>query len=93
MTAADRETKKYLTGHVYRHGRVMDVMNRAEAVVDELFQRYWQDPAALPADWRLAGDAGADDRARRIADFLAGMTDRYALGEYRRLFGSEADLG
>jgi dGTPase len=92
MTAADQETKKYLTGHVYRHGRVMDVMNRAETVVDELFARYWQDPTALPEDWRPADGAGADDRARRVADFLAGMTDRYALGEYRRLFGTDADL-
>jgi dGTPase len=93
MTEADREIKKYLTDHVYRHRRVMDVMDRAETVVERLFQRYWQDPSALPPDWRLAADAGDDDRARRIADFLAGMTDRYALAEYQRLFGIEADLG
>jgi dGTPase len=93
MATADREIKEHLTAHVYRHRRVMNVMDRAEAVVDRLFERYWQDPSTLSADWRLPDNAGDDDRARQISDFLAGMTDRYALAEHKRLFGESAELG
>jgi dGTPase len=92
MAAADRDIKAFLTERVYRHRRVMSVMERAEGVVDRLFRRYSEDAAALPAEWRMPA---ADDerRTRTIADFLAGMTDRYALAEFARLFGGKADLG
>jgi len=92
MAAADRDIKAFLTERVYRHRRVMGVMERAEGVVDRLFRRYSEDAAALPAEWRLP-EADDERRTRRIADFLAGMTDRYALAEYERLFGGKADLG
>lgn len=93
MAASDREIKRYLTTNVYRHRHVMSVMERAEKVVDRLFERYWDNEADLPQEWQAVG--GGDDaaRARRIADFLAGMTDRYALAEFERLFGSRAMLG
>jgi len=92
--AADRELKAYLKKNVYRHEKVMRVMRSAEDVVKQLFERYWRDPAALPDGWRADG-SGLDERrrARAIADFLAGMTDRYALREYQRLFDASADLG
>jgi dGTPase len=70
----------------------MGVMEQAEGVVDRLFRRYLEHAPALPAEWRLP-DADDERRTRRIADFLAGMTDRYALAEYERLFGGKADLG
>jgi dGTPase len=70
----------------------MSVMEGAEDVVDRLFRRYSEDAAALPAEWRAA-EADDERRTRTIADFLAGMTDRYALAEYARLFGGKADLG
>ena len=67
-------------------------MTRAEGVVSRLFQRYLADPSAMPAAWRL--DAADEARwARRVADFLAGMTDRYAIGEHQRLFDVPAELG
>jgi dGTPase len=93
LEASDRAIKRLLTERVYRHRRVMRVMEQAEAVVGRLFQRYWNDTGALPDEWRA--DAGSADagRARQIADFLAGMTDRYALAEYRRLFDERLDLG
>jgi dGTPase len=93
MKENDRAIKRLLTARVYRHRRVMSVMERAEAVIDGLFQRYWSNAASLPEEWRA--DAGATDfeRARRIADFLAGMTDRYAIAEYERLFGAMAEFG
>jgi dGTPase len=71
----------------------MRVMDQAAGVVRDLFARYSIDPDALPAEWR-EGLAGAEEpaRARRIADFIAGMTDRYALAEHARLFDSTPEL-
>ncbi len=94
LAAADTAVKAHLKQHVYRHERVMSVMRAAERVVERLFERYVGDPAALPDDWRpRAEDADPVRRARRIADFLAGMTDRYALREHKRLFDAWPDLG
>ena len=93
MEENDQAVKRLLTARVYRHRRVMGVMERAEAVVDGLFRRYWSDAVSLPQEWRADADATDSERARRIADFLAGMTDRYALAEYERLFGTTAGFG
>jgi dGTPase len=89
----DRAIKSFLKQRMYRHVRVMRVMNEAVRVVRELFVRYNACPDDLPAEWRegLAG-AGEAARARRIADFIAGMTDRYALAEHARLFDSTPEL-
>lgn len=92
MAESDRAIKRLLTTKVYRHARVMSVMERAEAMVGSLFQRYWEKPAFLPDEWRPSRDSDGAHRARLIADFLAGMTDRYALGEYRRLFGKSCEI-
>ncbi|MCX5493590.1 deoxyguanosinetriphosphate triphosphohydrolase [Kaistia dalseonensis] len=90
----ERAIKAHLWRHVYRHPRVMTVMTAAEGVVERLFERYWSDPQALPEEWRKGLDpADNSRRARRIADFLAGMTDRYALREHQRLFDAMPDLG
>ncbi len=89
MADADRAIKAMLKVNVYRHRRVMDVMDKAEGVLARLFARYVEDPAALPATWRPQPGDDAGAQARRVADFLAGMTDRYALAEYRRLFGED----
>ena len=90
---ADRAIKAFLKTRMYRHGRVMHVMNQAAGVVRDLFARYCERPGDLPAEWR-EGLAKADDagHARRIADFIAGMTDRYALAEHARLFDSTPEL-
>jgi dGTPase len=65
---------------MYRHGWVMRVMGEAEAVVRDLFAHYAAAPADLPDEWG-AGIAAVDEatRMRRIADYIAGMTDRFAL--------------
>jgi dGTPase len=85
--------REFLFARVYRHPRVMRVMGDAEDVVVELFQRYANDPAALPPEWQAqAPPQGAPEYLRYIADFLAGQTDRYALAEHRRLFDATPDL-
>jgi dGTPase len=78
---------------MYRHARVMRVMDEAADVVRDLFARYSAHPADLPAEWK-DGLATLDEasRIRRIADFIAGMTDRYALAEHARLFDSTPEL-
>jgi dGTPase len=91
MAAADAAIKAFLLPHMYRHERVMAVMGEAERVVAELFGAYSADAGALPGEWRL-GIADTDTRARRVADFIAGMTDRYALIEHARLFATTPDL-
>lgn len=89
---AEAAIKRYLGAELYRSPPVMEVMTQAEELVAALFARYWDDPAALPEAWRQ--DLGDDQRrGRRIADFLAGMTDRFALAEYRRLFDRMPEFG
>ncbi len=89
----DAAIKSFLLTRMYRNPRVMQVMEEAERVVSALFARYQANPADLPAEWQddLKGldEAG---RARHIADFIAGMTDRYALAEHGRLFDSTPEL-
>jgi dGTPase len=86
MAVADREIKAVLRRAVYRNDAVMAVMNEAEAMVRKLFRRYLSDPETLPPDWRPAAGDDPAAMARRVCDFLAGMTDRYAAAEYGRLF-------
>jgi dGTPase len=90
---ADRAIKGFLEKRMYRHARVVRVMNQAADVVRDLFARYSARPADLPAEWSEGID-GLDEasRIRRIADFIAGMTDRFALAEHARLFDSTPEL-
>ena len=89
MATADGAIKARLREDVYRSAAVMDVMDNAGRIVRRLFERYCDDPEALPEGWRQAAEAA---RMRVVADFIAGMTDRYALSEYRRFFGEAPDL-
>ncbi len=89
MAEVDRALKAKLSREVYRHAGVMGVMVKAEAVIARLFARYRDDPAALPEAWR---PPAGEERERTVADFLAGMTDRYALLEHQRFFGGVAEL-
>lgn len=93
MAETERATKRFLFARMYRAPRVMQVMSDAEGVVRDLFARYRDDPAALPAGWLADGEvAAAGGRERRIGDFIAGMTDRFALVEHQRLFDSSPEL-
>ena len=83
----------FLFANVYRHPRVMAVMRDAETIVRDLFARYMTAPAEMRGPWRSAGEAceGAE-RAALVGDFVAGMTDRYAIKEHRRLFDATPEL-
>jgi len=93
VAEAEADIKAFLKQHMYRHPRVMRVMGEAEDIVSNLFARYQDDPSALPAEWQdgIAQESDAA-RARRIGNFIAGMTDRFALTEHQRLFDSTAEL-
>ncbi len=83
----NRVLQRFLNERMYRHERVENIMNRARRVVRDLFEAYLEDATLLPQNWRAA--ALTDDRARyarQVCDFIAGMTDRYALDQHKRLF-------
>lgn len=85
--------KAFLLRRVYRHERVMRVMNDAETIVRDLFARYLAEPSAMPASWAAeAPRLGERARARLVGDFVAGMTDRFAIAEHRRLFDATPEL-
>jgi dGTPase len=97
MAEADRAIKSYLFPHMDRHPRVMRIRDDASRVVTVLFERFLGHPADMPGEWAAAvaaveGTDAAPRRARIVCDYIAGMTDRYALAEHRRLFGTAPDL-
>jgi dGTPase len=89
----DREIKTFLFERMYRHDRIMRIMQDAQQVVVDLFTHFMARSNDLPPGWLQPSD-GPDEagRARRIADFIAGMTDRYALVEHARYFDSTPEL-
>jgi len=85
--------KAFLKQRMYRHKRVMRVMGEAEQILFDLFARYQETPGDLPAEWVEETERETEGgRARRIGNFIAGMTDRFALMEHQRLFDSTPDL-
>jgi dGTPase len=87
MRNNDRALKDFLLERMYRHYRVNRMSSKARRVVRDLFGLYLAEPDCLPGEWRRFA-AGSDDpqTARVAADYLAGMTDRFALDEHHRLF-------
>lgn len=85
------ELMQFLREHVYRHYKVLRMTSKARRVVRQLFDAFFEDVNLMPTEHRdLAvrseADLGAHGRARAVADYIAGMTDRYAILEHRRLF-------
>jgi dGTPase len=94
MIPAEKELKAFLYKNMYRHDEVMRVREDADLIVRQLFDAYLADPRAMPEGWREGLERASDRvKARHVADFLAGMTDTYALKEHRRLFDRTPDLG
>jgi dGTPase len=93
MSEAERGIKDFLTPRMYRHERVMRVMNEAADVVRDLFRHYAARPFDMPEEWSSDLRPGdADAIARRAGDFIAGMTDRFALAEHARFFDTTPEL-
>lgn len=89
ISEADRAIKRFLTPRMYKHERVLATMNDAQQILRELFSHYFGDIKSLPPEWSEdIADGGAPLKARRIADFIAGMTDNFAIKEHHRFFDS-----
>ena len=92
MRAHDRALKIFLFERMYRHDRVNRMSSKAKRVVHDLFRLFMVEPECLPSEWWALVEGSEADRARIIADYLAGMTDRFALDEHRRLFDAYAPV-
>jgi len=88
MAGQERRLKAFMYANLYHHEQQRETATRAREVIARLYAGYSQDPAKLPESWRTTLPAEEPGRARHIADFIAGMTDRYAMNCYRALFGT-----
>ncbi len=85
MREQQTELKRFLRTNLYQHYRVNRMSAKAQRIVRELFEVFMNDASLLPDDYQKQGQTD-QDKARAVADYIAGMTDRYAIREYQRLF-------
>jgi dGTPase len=85
MRAETTALKRFLYANLYRHYKVNRMRVKASRVIRELFDAFMTDPVLLPFDYQVTG-GDAHKQARKIADYIAGMTDRYAIREHKRIF-------
>jgi dGTPase len=95
MRDNDRVLRAFLRRRMYRHYKVNRVMSKSRRVVQDLFALFMSEPECLPTEWQAELDGGGavtdmTRRARLVADYIAGMTDRFALAEHRRLFDMDS---
>jgi len=86
LSAQQQAMKRFLRTHLYHHYHVLRTANKAARIVTDLFSAFLSDQRLLPPQYQTV----ADDAPRRVADYIAGMTDRYAIKEHRRLFAVDA---
>lgn len=82
--------KSFLRQNLYRHYQVNRMTSKARRIIKEMFEAFMQEPRLLPPDYQMPAEIRSEERerlqARKVADYIAGMTDRYAMREHRRLF-------
>lgn len=83
MQEENRQLKTFLREGLYRHYQVLRMTNKARRIIHDLFFAFLEDPRLLPPQYQAYA---TEDKARAVADYVAGMTDRYAMKEHRRLF-------
>ncbi|MEM5584808.1 deoxyguanosinetriphosphate triphosphohydrolase [Roseibium sp. AS2] len=94
MVLQEKAVKQFLFARVYRHADVLAVRRVVARIVRDLFERFLAQPETMPKPWNVGlGDLNEKEVARRVCDYIAGMTDRYAIEEHRRLFDDTPDLG
>jgi dGTPase len=89
MQQANKQLKEFLFHNVYRHYRVMRAVDKTKRFITELFDFYLENPEVLPSKWQAKIESGIDSSYRIVCDYIAGMTDRFAQQEYRKLFETE----
>ena len=90
LAAQERALKRFMYATLYHHPDQLAAADRARVIVTDLFRAYQDDPALMPAEWRDECALEEPTRSRHIADFIAGMTDRYAEKRHREIFGALA---
>lgn len=86
MLQQQLELKQFLRNKLYRHYRVNRMSSKAQRIIRELFTAFHDDPKLMPDEFQMRAK---EEKSRAVADYIAGMTDRYAIREYRRLFTVE----
>jgi dGTPase len=89
MAAQERRLKTFMYERLYYHPEQVAAAERAREVVARLFAAYADDPRLMPAEWQARLPAGEPQRARTIADFIAGMSDRFAMQAVRQIHGEQ----
>lgn len=89
MAQKNKALKQFLRQNLYHHYKVNRMSAKAERIVTALFTAFYEDSDLMPTEYQLLAE---QDKARAVADYIAGMTDRYAIREYRRLFAIEENL-
>ncbi|MBB3879548.1 deoxyguanosinetriphosphate triphosphohydrolase [Sphingomonas pseudosanguinis] len=87
MRVEERDLKRFMYANLYHHPRQLAAADAAHGIVKGLFAAYRADPALLPEEWRERLPEAEPERSRHIADFIAGMTDRYAVRSYQQIVG------
>jgi dGTPase len=89
IAAKNQALKQFLRKNLYHHYKVNRMSAKAERIITELFNAFMQNLALMPEEHQIAAKA---DQPRAVADYIAGMTDRFAIREHRRLFAIEEYL-
>ena len=89
MNERQRALKSFLHTHLYRHYLVLRMSTKAQRIIGDLFSIFMNDSRLLPPQFQLPVGQAEPERARAVADYIAGMTDRYAIREHRRIFAVE----
>lgn len=90
LAAQERDLKRFMYATLYHHPEQLAAADRARIIVRDLFHAYQRQPELMPAEWRDDCTADEPHRSRHIADFIAGMTDRYAEARHAEIFGEMA---
>jgi dGTPase len=86
MDTKNLSLKQFLRKNLYQHENVKNMSNQAERIISELFEKFLGDICLMPEEFQASAKT---DKARAVADYIAGMTDRFAIKEHRRLFAIE----
>jgi dGTPase len=89
LAERERTLKRFMYANLYHHPTQIDAAARASVVIADLFAAYWADPALMPEEWRASMPDEEPQRSRHIADFLAGMTDRFAQKCHHEIMGEQ----
>ncbi len=93
VAAYNRELKKFLSDKVYRHYKINRVTSKAKRIVKDLFEIFQNEPNILPTEWgKIALDADEKKRSIIVCDYIAGMTDRFAIQEHGRIFDTAYEM-